>query len=311
MAELRKDLNETNEKVKLLSLQLAAFKVAGPPPQPPPPSVPKARRPKNQPPSSPNQVFRCGRGHRTPPPQDGSTKRELIVELSSPIPRGITDYAIITIANTSLASTEVKFCLSRRTSKGNILLLTGPNIAASSAKASSPPFPPHLKPWAANTPPSTPTPAGPSSCSTDQTPGWLTSPSARAEKTMSTMVISFPITTSLENFGLRSMTLLNHVCRLGVCLSIVPSTQCTKCPALGHHTAKCAAPSPRCAVCASDHLTSAHPCKTCKVGPQCSNPPIKCANCPLHSGHCANDPACPSKVKAIIRPTRGNEVLMT
>ncbi|KAL0630711.1 hypothetical protein Q9L58_010437 [Maublancomyces gigas] len=115
---------------------------------------PKAK--KAAPPPPPAKSFAAVAATGPPPPQEGWTKvsktkkarapplfkpdftkvqRELIVELSSPIPTGITDYAIITAANASLASTEVKFCLAHRTTRGKVLLLTGPNITASSAEA--------------------------------------------------------------------------------------------------------------------------------------------------------------------------------
>ncbi|KAL0631182.1 hypothetical protein Q9L58_009957 [Maublancomyces gigas] len=60
--------------------------------------------------------------------------RELIIELSSPIPSGVTEYTINTAANKALASTAVIFCLARRTTRGNIILLTRPINSASSGE---------------------------------------------------------------------------------------------------------------------------------------------------------------------------------
>ncbi|KAL0630873.1 hypothetical protein Q9L58_010278, partial [Maublancomyces gigas] len=47
----------------------------------------------------------------------------------------VNDYAIITAANRSMASKEVKFWLACRTIRGKVLLLTLPNVTASSAEA--------------------------------------------------------------------------------------------------------------------------------------------------------------------------------
>ncbi|KAL0630804.1 hypothetical protein Q9L58_010343 [Maublancomyces gigas] len=256
-----------------------------PPPPPPSTKAPKAKKTATP---LPSKSYTAIAAAGTTPPQDGWTKvnktkkarpsplfkpdytkvqRELIVELSCPIPTGVTDYAIITAANTALASREVRFCLARRTTRGNILLLTRPNIAASSAEAFISPVSTALSAlgcqisinhtnsrWTQFLLHGVPTTATPQEITAEirevyptlppmsQTPRWLTNATTRQEKTMSTMVISFPITTALENFSLRSMTLQNHTCRLGVYLSISPSTQCSMCQAYGHHTTKCSAP---------------------------------------------------------------------
>ncbi|KAL0631244.1 hypothetical protein Q9L58_009898, partial [Maublancomyces gigas] len=66
-----------------------------------------------------------------------ATQAQLIIELSSPIPSGVTDYPIIIEANKAHASTEVVFRLAQRTTRGKIILLTHPNISASSAETYS------------------------------------------------------------------------------------------------------------------------------------------------------------------------------
>ncbi|KAL0631088.1 hypothetical protein Q9L58_010062 [Maublancomyces gigas] len=60
-----------------------------------------------------------------------------MIELLYPIPSTVSDYSIITATNNAVASTEVVFCLACRTTTGNIILLTRPNISASSAESYS------------------------------------------------------------------------------------------------------------------------------------------------------------------------------
>ncbi|KAL0631377.1 hypothetical protein Q9L58_009766 [Maublancomyces gigas] len=180
-------------------------------------------------------------------PDYTKVNRELIIELSSPIPPGVSDYAIITAANKALASTEVVFCLTRRTTRGNIILLTRPNVSASSAEAYSSILAASLQTLGC-TPSSThansrwtkflvhgvPTSTSPSQMAEEisatyptlptlaQTPHWLTTLAAQAGKTSSTMVIALPVSCNMQNLGLRSLTLFNTICRLELYLQITP-----------------------------------------------------------------------------------------
>ncbi|KAL0630385.1 hypothetical protein Q9L58_010768, partial [Maublancomyces gigas] len=83
------------------------------------------------------KVTKTKKAHPSPhfKPDYTKVQRKLIVEVSSPIPTAVTDYTIINAANAALATTGVKFCRARRTTRGNFLLLTRPNIATSSAEA--------------------------------------------------------------------------------------------------------------------------------------------------------------------------------
>jgi hypothetical protein len=74
----------------------------------------------------------------------------------------------------------------------------------------------------------------------------------------------------------------------------------------GHPKQKCKE-TPRCAVCASNHLTNDHKCQKegCRQGPTCSHPPIECANC--GANHKATDRGCIARAKAYLayRQRRG------
>ncbi|KAL0630683.1 hypothetical protein Q9L58_010467 [Maublancomyces gigas] len=150
---LRKDLTATQAQDLSLTNTLrsrgSAPAPTKPAPPPPPPPAPKATKPSfaaaaASGPAAPSNQWQIAtkKGKKVRPeplfkPDYTKVNRELIIELASPIPSGVSDYAIITAANKALASTEVVFCLARRTTRGNIILLTRPNISASAAEAYS------------------------------------------------------------------------------------------------------------------------------------------------------------------------------
>jgi hypothetical protein len=130
-----------------------------------------------------------------------------------------------------------------------------------------------------------------------QTPRWLAKPENRKNKLASTIVIALVGTVTLKQIGATRLLVRNRFCTIGEYVQYGPQTQCTKCQQYGHHTLRCQALNPTCAVCAEPHMTKSHPCKisTCKEGPSCTHPPIKCAAC--GDMHKASDPKCPTRVK--------------
>jgi hypothetical protein len=130
------------------------------------------------------------------------------------------------------------------------------------------------------------------------TPRWLSTPEKRAGKTASTIVVAVIGSITLDQIGVRTVAICNRLCRLEEYFGFSASTQCPNCQQYGHHPKKCTAPA-ACAVCALPHLTRDHPCTitTCKAGPACQHPPIKCVSC--GSPHKATDPNCPTRIKLI------------
>ncbi|KAL0630945.1 hypothetical protein Q9L58_010200 [Maublancomyces gigas] len=134
---LRKDLSDTQAQVRLLTTSIQALSKNAPEPTPQKPG-PKAPTPKAPPKPTFAAVASSG---PAPPPQQHiksdytKTARELIFELSTRIPPLVSDYVFITLANTVVRSTTVKFCQARRTVRGNIILLTRPNTSAVAAEA--------------------------------------------------------------------------------------------------------------------------------------------------------------------------------
>lgn len=130
-----------------------------------------------------------------------------------------------------------------------------------------------------------------------QTPRWLAPAAKRVDKTHSTIVIALLGSITLQRIGVSRLTIRNRPCRISEYVQFGASTQCTKCQLYGHHTLYCQSKESVCAVCAGLHTTKDHPCKiqSCKAGPLCTHPPIKCAAC--SDSHKANDPNCPTRVK--------------
>jgi hypothetical protein len=112
------------------------------------------------------------------------------------------------------------------------------------------------------------------------------------------------------DIGRQSLIICNRECKLDTYIAYGPSTQCRQCQKYGHPAALCKS-SPICAVCAGTHETKNHPCNlpTCKKGPACTHPPIRCANC--GSPHKASDPNCPDRAKFRNRPTDTTQTAAT
>jgi hypothetical protein len=130
-----------------------------------------------------------------------------------------------------------------------------------------------------------------------QTPRWLTTEAQREEKPISSVVIAILGSITLDQIGTETLELRNRSCRLDNYVQFDSTTQCRYCQCYGHHTQKCTKLTPTCAVCAESHLTKDHPCTipTCKKGPACTHPPIKCINC--NAPHKASDRHCPMRIK--------------
>ncbi|KAL0630735.1 hypothetical protein Q9L58_010416 [Maublancomyces gigas] len=153
ITSLRQDLTATQAQVLTLSNALrsrgpapAPTKTTPPPPLPPAPNGPKPSfvdiTASGTAPHSNQWQTNTKKAKKVRPeplftPDHTKVNRELIIELSSPIPSGVTHYTIITVVIKALASTKVGFCLARRTTRGNLIILTRPNISASSAEAYS------------------------------------------------------------------------------------------------------------------------------------------------------------------------------
>jgi len=129
-----------------------------------------------------------------------------------------------------------------------------------------------------------------------QTPRWLTPPERREHKTNSTIVMTLTGDVKKNAIGRQTLIVGNRECQLDDYIPYGRSTQCRNCQAYGHPAALCRNDS-CCAVCAGSHGTREHPCTlpTCKKGPACTHPPIRCANC--NSPHKASDPNCPERIK--------------
>jgi hypothetical protein len=129
-----------------------------------------------------------------------------------------------------------------------------------------------------------------------QTPRWLTPADRREHKANSTIVLTLTGNVKKTDIGRQNLIVGNRQCQLDDYISFGRSTQCRKCQAYGHPAALCQN-DPRCAVCAESHETREHPCTlpTCRKGPTCTHPPIRCANC--GTPHKASDPNCPERIK--------------
>jgi hypothetical protein len=129
-----------------------------------------------------------------------------------------------------------------------------------------------------------------------QTPRWLTPPERREYKACSTIVMTLTGDVKKDAIGRQNLIVCNRECQVDDYIAYGRTTQCRKCQAYGHPAALCRNNS-CCAVCAGPHETREHPCTlpTCKKGPTCTHPPIRCANC--NSPHKASDPNCPERIK--------------
>ena len=129
-----------------------------------------------------------------------------------------------------------------------------------------------------------------------QTPRWLTPADRREQKTNSTIVMTLTGNVKKNTIGRQNLIVCNRECQLDDYIPYGRTTQCRKCQAYGHPADLCRNDS-CCAVCAGSHETRDHPCTlpTCKKGPTCTHPPIRCANC--NSPHKASDLNCPERVK--------------
>jgi len=128
-----------------------------------------------------------------------------------------------------------------------------------------------------------------------QTPCWLTPAERREHKTNSTIFMTLTGSVKKTAIGHQNLIVCNCECQLDDYIPYGRSTQCRNCQAYGHLAALCQNNS-CCAVCAGCHETREHLCTlpTCRKGPTCTHPPIRCANC--NSPHKATDPNCPERV---------------
>jgi hypothetical protein len=129
-----------------------------------------------------------------------------------------------------------------------------------------------------------------------QTPRWLTTAERRESKTNSTIVMTLTGNVKKASIGRQNLIVCNRECQLDDYIAYGRSTQCHNCQTYGHPAALCRN-NPCCAVCAGPHNTREHPCTlpTCRKGPSCTHPPIRCVNC--NAPHKANDPNCPERIK--------------
>jgi hypothetical protein len=129
-----------------------------------------------------------------------------------------------------------------------------------------------------------------------QTPRWLTPTERREHKTASTIVMTLTGNVKKNTIGRQNLIVCNRECQLDDYIPYGRSTQCHNCQTYGHPAALCRNDT-CCAVCAGTHSTREHPCTlpTCKKGPACIHPPIRCVNC--NAPHKANDPNCPERIK--------------
>jgi hypothetical protein len=129
-----------------------------------------------------------------------------------------------------------------------------------------------------------------------QTPRWLTTAERREQKTNSTIVMTLTGNVKKASIGRQNLIVCNRECQLDDYIPYGRSTQCHNCQNYGHPVALCRNDS-CCAVCANPHNTREHPCTlpTCRKGPTCTHPPIRCVNC--NAPHKANDPNCPERLK--------------
>jgi len=129
-----------------------------------------------------------------------------------------------------------------------------------------------------------------------QTPRWPT-PAERCEhKTNSTIVMTLTGSVKKTAIGRQNLFVCNRECQLDDYIPYGWSTECRNCQAYGHPAALCQNYT-CCALCAGSCESREHPCTlpTCRKGPTCTHPPIRCANC--NSPHKATDPNCPERVK--------------
>ena len=121
-----------------------------------------------------------------------------------------------------------------------------------------------------------------------QRPRWLTSDDRRANKRVSTVVITitgpeaqdFASATRLSASAMR-LSAFSTTFKLERHLRFNQYTQCANCQQFGHHTLKCPNP-PVCRWCASLHSTREHSCptSTCRdKGRLCPHTSPKCASC--------------------------------
>jgi len=129
-----------------------------------------------------------------------------------------------------------------------------------------------------------------------QTPRWLTTAERREYKTNSTIVMTLTGDIKKASIGRQNLIVCNRECQLDDYIAYGWSTQCHNSQTYGHPAALCQNDS-CCAICAGPHNTHDHPCTlpTCKKGPTCTHPLIRCVNC--NAPHKANDANCPERIR--------------
>jgi len=129
-----------------------------------------------------------------------------------------------------------------------------------------------------------------------QMPRWLTPANRRENKINSTIVVTLTGNIKKSTIARLNLIVCNRQCQVEDYIAYGRSTQCHNCQADGHPTTLCRNTS-CCTICASPHKTKEHPCTlpTCRKGPACTHPPIRCANC--NAPHKASDLNCCERIK--------------
>ncbi|KAL0634990.1 hypothetical protein Q9L58_006108, partial [Maublancomyces gigas] len=183
----------------------------------------------------------------TPPTIHGwpfnKTQRQLIVQLTETPPAHVTDDLLLSTANEATKNTTTRFCLTRRSQKGNLVILTVPSIAASEGLKQQQQLHDAFKTlgystgtirqnaiWTRllvhNIPTALWAEASAKTASAieetyplitqSRPPRWLTTNAQREGKPHSTMVITIPFAADLDTLGLKYLTLFNKDCKLAL-----------------------------------------------------------------------------------------------
>lgn len=167
-------------------------------------------------------------------------QRQLIVQLSVPLPEAVTGNQLLYTANHALVASAVCFCLARRLLKGNVVFITLPYQSASSALSYADTLtytcsalnclPSKVRinvNWSSFLVHNIPTCSGPSNLAaaiSETYPSiqitipqqWLTTADFRATKTHTSIVIALPSSLTSASLGLMTMTLLNGLCKVAL-----------------------------------------------------------------------------------------------
>lgn len=323
------EIRDLKKEVKLLT----ARPPPTPAPQPPAPPQPTKNK-------SPKSYADAAGANASPPPAPkkakgprplfkpdyGRTNREILVNILTQTNPPPSDRNILEAINKAI--TPERLLQVSRTLRGNLRLLTPPNMAAadllkkagliSQALADigiSCNTPQVASRWSQFIIHNVPTTVGLDTDSLTeivaalndtlpgvalaQTPWWLVAADRRAGKATSAIVIS--IAGKVPNLGASTVTLFNNSCKVVPFIPASPLTQCGHCQKFGHPSGLCRKGTPpACGICAAPHTTADHPCqsKDCSGGPTCPHPPILCVNC--GDPHESRSAGCPTRAKVLL-----------